>query len=309
MMQSLWANVRRSWYHHAWLQIATLTVLTATYGVILVFLTFGYNLKSILSLWGDSVQMTVYVDDEITAEKVESLGGQIRTIEGVEEVKFVSRQEAAEKFKMDMSGFMPEMVNDQDFTTPFPASFIIRFQDSLRQKIDSEKLGRLAKELAKLDGAEDVSYGQEWIQTYASFVSGINALGIGLIAILLCGSLFVVGNAIKTTIFMRREEIEILELFGATKRFIRMPYIVEGTLLGFVASGVAVMLTALGTSALRESITMQSIFVAVKSQFNPLPLWLTILVMFLGSGFGAASAYFFVGRLNHGWLAAKKADF
>ncbi len=308
-MLTLLANIRRSWSHHAWLQLATLTVLVATYSVVLTFLTFGYNLKSILSMWGDSVQMTVYVNDEITPDKVEALSKQLKSLDSIEDIRFISRQEAAEKFKMDMSGFMPEMLNDQDFSTPFPASFILRFKDSLREKLDSEKLGRIAKQIAALDGAEDISYGQEWLQNYASFVSGINMLGLVLIVILLCGSIFVIGNAVKTTIFVRREEIEILELFGATKSFIRTPYIIDGAVLGFMASLVAITLTSIAASALRQSITIQSIFIAVKSQFHFLPFWLTALFLVLGTSFGAASAYFFVGRLNHGWLAAKRNDF
>ncbi len=309
MMSSVLANIRRSWAHHAWLQLATLSVLVASYSVILAFLTFGFNLKSVLSLWGDSVQMTVYIDEELAPEKVTALGESLKAIEGVEYVRFVSRREAAEKFRIEMSGFMPEMVNDQDFTTPFPASYTIHFKESLRQKIDSDRLGVVAKQISKLEGAEDVSYGQEWVQNYATFVNGINVAGLGLIFFLLCGSIFVIGNAVKTAIFMRREEIEILELFGATKKFIRLPYIVDGAVLGFVASAVAITLTNLGVSALKESITMQSVFVAVRSQINTVPIWLALLFLILGTTFGALTAYFFVGRLNHGWLAAKRNDF
>ena len=308
-MSSVLANIRRSWLHHGWLQFATLSVLVASYSVILGFLTFGYNLKSVLSLWGDSVQMTVYLKEELEPEKITKIGEMLKAMESVEEVRFVSRREAAEKFKLDMSGFMPEMVNDQDFTTPFPASYTIRFKESLRQKIDSDRLGRMAKEISKLEGTEDISYGQEWVQNYAAFVNGINVVGLGLIFILLCGSVFVIGNAVKTSIFVRREEIEILELFGATKKFIRTPYIIDGALLGLVASVVAISLTNFGISALRESIGIESVFISIKSQISTVPIWLTVLFFLLGTGFGALSAYFFVGRLNHGWLAAKRNNF
>lgn len=309
MMSLVWANIRRSWTHHAWLQLTTLSVLVASYSVILAFLTFGHNLNSVLSLWGDSVQMTVYVDENLASEKISALGESLKAMEGVEGVRFVSKQEAAEKFRFDMSGFMPEMVNDQDFSTPFPASFTIRFKDSLRQKIDSDRLGRVAKQISKLEGAEDVSYGQEWVQNYATFVKGINIVGLGLILVLLCGSVFVIGNAVKTAIFVRREEIEILELFGATKKFIRLPYIIDGAFLGFIASVVAISVTSFSIGALKEAITMQSVFIAVKSQIHTIPIWLTILFLLLGTAFGALSAYFFIGRLNHGWLAAKRNDF
>jgi cell division transport system permease protein len=309
MTSSILANIRRSWVHHSWLQLATLTVLVASYTVILAFLTFGQNLKSVLSLWGDSVQMTVYVDEELAPEKVDALGNSLKDLDGVETVKFISKKEAAEKFKLDMSGFMPEMVNDQDFSTPFPASFVIRFRDSVRQKVDSEQLGKIAKQIFAFEGTEDVSYGQEWVQKYASFVSGINVIGLVLILILLCGSIFVIGNAVKTAIFVRREEIEILELFGATKKYIRTPYIIDGAVLGFIAGVIAVMVTNTGISALRESIDMQSVFMAIKSQLNPLSFGVIFLFLLLGTAFGALSAYFFVGRLNHGWLAAKRNDF
>lgn len=309
MLQQIWANLKRSWAHHAGLQVTTLTVLVAAYTLILSFLTVGQNLKSILSMWGDSIQMSVYVKNDISPEGVAELGKELQKIEGVTDVKFVSKVEAAEKFKIDMSGFMPEMLADSDFSAPFPASFIIKLGDKLKQKVDSKKLGQIAKQISLIEGTEDISYGQDWVQNYATFVGGVNTLGLIFVSVLLSASIFVIGNAVKTSVFVRKEEIEILELFGASKNYIRAPYVIEGALLGLGASLIAITITSVAFGAIRESISVQTIFLSVKTQFKFLSVYWVFLFMLAGTVFGGLSAYFFVRQLNHGWLASQRTDF
>ncbi len=301
-------SFKRSWLHHTGLQFATLTVLVATYTVVITFSSLGSNLNSILSMWGESVQMTVYLSDEASEENINKLKDELTSIEGVKDIRYVSKKDAAEKFKMDMSGFMPEVVNDQDFATPFPSSFVLNFKEKMRQKLDSENLGKIAKHISSLEGAEDISYGQEWLKNYASFIGGINQMAFTLIIILLFGGVFVIGNAIKTSIFMRKEEIEILELFGATSKFIRTPYVCEGALMGLLASSISLIFTFFLFKYFQESSAIQAVFLSVKTQFKFLSPVTMALFLFSGTTFGALSAFLFVRRLNHGWLAAQRTD-
>ncbi|MDZ4660272.1 MAG: permease-like cell division protein FtsX [Pseudomonadota bacterium] len=243
MNQMLWANLKRTWTHHFGTQMTTLIVLAASYAIICSFLTLGQNLRNILSLWGDSIQMTVFLKEETKEdsgnEKLTQLKTRLQAINGVDDVKYVSKQEAAEKFKMEMSGFMPEVFQDEEFIAPFPSSFIISFKDQLKQKIDTLRLAEIAKQISGFEGAEDIAYGQDWLNNYASFIKGINSMGLALVLVLLSGSVFVVGTSIKTSISARRDEIEIMELVGATSQMIRWPLVVEGLFLGLLASTVA----------------------------------------------------------------------
>lgn len=308
MMQIPWANIKRTWTHHLGAQLTTLIVLSASFAIICSVLTLGQNLRKVLTLWGDTIQMTVFLNENVDDAKLESLKARLHAVEGIEEVSFVSKQKAAEKFKMDMSGFMPEVFQDEEFIAPFPSSLILTFKDQLKKKIDTQRLSEIAKQISSFDGAEDIAYGQDWLNNYASFIKGINNMGWTLILVLLAGSIFVVGTSIKSSIFSRREEIEIMELVGATKGMIRWPLVFEGLFLGFLAAVIAVIFSYLGFVFLRESMASQSFFLTIQDQFNFLGALSIFLFIGIGTLCGGLSALFFARKLNHGWLASQRSE-
>ncbi len=308
MNQMLWSNLKRTWTYHFSSQITTLIVLVASYAIICAFLTLGQNLRSVLSMWGESIQMTVFLKENVSPEKLENLKARLQAVGEVADIRYVSKQEAAEKFKMDMSGFMPEVFQDEEFIAPFPSSFIISFKDQIKQKINTKRLSEIAKQVSEFEGAEDIAYGQDWLNNYASFISGINNMGWALIIVLLSGSIFVVGTSIKTSIFSRRDEIEIMELVGATNAMIRLPLVVEGMFLGLVSSIFAVVLTYFAFLFVKESMVTQAFFLTIQDQFHFLSGLSLFLFISTGTISGGLSALFFARKLNHGWLASQRSE-
>ncbi len=146
------------------------------------------------------------------------------------------------------------------------------------------------------------------MQNYAGFVSGLGKMALGLVIILLSASIFVVGTSVKTSIATRREEIEILELVGATPWRIRLPYVVEGVVTGLASSVLAVISTFLVFSFIRDAMSAQSIFLTVKTHLQFLNGFNIFLFILAGTAFGGFSAYFFVRKLNHGWLASQRSE-
>lgn len=302
-------GVGRSWHQHFGLQFATVTVLTATFSVVAFMLCLSFNFQRVLTVWGEQVQVSAYLEDGSNPTAVENLQKEIAARPDVSGVEYISKEQAANQFRDQMASYAPDLMSDAEFATPFPASLQIRLRSSQDGTQASEAnvtaLENFAKDLMKRDGIEDVSYGQSWVRNYSSFVAVIESMGgiIGLI--LLFGSVFIVGNSIRTLIAGRREEIEILELIGATSANIRRPYVLEGILLCALAAVVAVAVNAVLYSWQIAMMKRSLAFARMAQEFQFFSPLQTILFLATACALGAIGSWLTVRSLNDGWSAAK----
>jgi cell division transport system permease protein len=102
-----------------------------------------------------------------------------------------------------------------------------------------EVLRAVAAKADAMPGVEDVQYGEEWVAQYGAFMKFLRILGLLLGGFLLAGSALVVANTIRLAVYARREELEILSLVGASKPFVRIPFLIEGILMGVLGGGIA----------------------------------------------------------------------
>ncbi len=284
------------------MQVATLVVLTGTFSVVTAALLIHENLDRVLTHWGDSIRMSVFLkeEDPQNAELLEK----IRNQEGVENYEYISKSQAAALFKEQVKGYVPDLFVTENFDNPLPASFEIKFSADWSMGKFSQ-LVKFAEELTKVKAVEDVSYGQGWVKNYASIVDKFNASSGLLILVLLMGSLFVIGNSIRSSINQRSDEIEVLELIGSTPWFIRAPYMFEGALMGLFSSVLALMATWV---LYRWQIQTIDSGIGIwggdhKVQF--LSLQLQFYVVATGVFFGWLGSFLCVAHLSSGWIAQK----
>jgi cell division transport system permease protein len=168
---------------------------------------------------------------------------------------------------------------------------------------DFSRLESLAQTIKEIPRVEDVSYGQSWVRNYASFVDTLTAVGLVMAGILLSGSLFVIGNSIRAAVAARREEVEILELVGATSSMIRRPFVVEGFAMGAIASICALALNV-GLHFWQKSMMESSL---VMARIVPLVEFLDLVTILgfvvVGGLLGGFGAWLSVRRINDGWSA------
>jgi cell division transport system permease protein len=300
--------VGRAWRHNPGTQMATLGVLTATFALVLFMLTFSTNFKRVLTVWGEKVQIAVYLEDGLPITTIEKIKKEIQSMASVAEVEFVSKEVAADLFREQMASYAPDLMADPEFATPFPASLNVRLKEESAAEISLSRIEQLARRLQKREGVEDVSFGQSWIRNYASFLDVIQTAGMAIGGVLLLASLLIVGNSIRTLVAGRREEIEILELIGATRSFIRRPYILEGALLGAIASGLAVAANGAIFSWQLNVMKKSLAFARISNEFRYFQFWEILLIILVASLIGALGAWFTVRSLNDGWAAAKKLE-
>lgn len=299
------SNLKRSWIHHTGMQLTTLIVLMASFSVVSFVFIFMLNIESIISNWGDSIRVTAYIKDDVTAEHIEALKQKILKLEDTAGIDFVDKTTAKNTFKQQMATYAPSLLNDAEFSNPFPASFIVTIKSGLHDQKGVSRLERIAGEIQTMDGVEDVSYGQNWVKNFSQLADGISHSGWILIGVLLAGSLLVISNSIRVSISSRKEEIEILELVGATSSMIRRPFIFEAAIMGFLAMVLALSvnygLFFWGAEFLKNNLS----FARLSDQIIFIRPVFLVLLAFGGLAWGAMSAFFTVRKLNSGWSAAQ----
>jgi cell division transport system permease protein len=195
---------------------------------------FSENVKNLITQVESKNQIMVYLKDDVSDASIKTLKSDIESMENVKGVTFVSKAEAlknAEKTLGDKSKLLSGFESDN----PYPNSFEVAIKDM-------SLYSQTVKQLTKLTGVENVSDNSPIAAKLTNISRVINRVGIVLFLILIGVSLFLISNAIKIAVFVRRREINIMKFVGATNGFIRWPFVVEGMFIGLAAGVLGIVL-------------------------------------------------------------------
>lgn len=227
------ANIRQN------LLISLVTVVTIAVSLLLIslFLLVFVNLESLADSWSEKVQVTGYFDHEPAPAELSALTVKIRQLPGTDKVSYVSRSDALKRFKDRLKG--QEALLEGVPADILPPSVDIRLQRDYRH---AEEVEAYVARLKKIPGITEVQYGEEWVKRFSTFMNFMRLVGAILGIFLTLAVVFIVSNTIKLTIYSRKEELELMELVGATPFFIKAPFLIEGVVQG-AAGGVIALLT------------------------------------------------------------------
>lgn len=228
------ANLRQNVF------VSAVTVGTIALALLIasLFLLVYVNLDGMAQGWSDKVQVTAYFDQEPAPLVVAALKGRVQALPGTSKVIFVSQAEAEKRLRGRLKG--QESLLEGISPEVLPASLEIRLD---RDHRDNESVAAYVRKLKQIQGISEVQYGEEWVQRFNSFMNLFRLMGGLLGAFLTITVLFIVSNTIKLTIYARKDELELLGLVGATRFFIKAPFLIEGVLQG--AAGAVISLLAL----------------------------------------------------------------
>lgn len=219
----------------------TSAVAVATIGVSLVlvgaFALLLQNMEELLDRFGDDLHITAFLDDALSEADRLLLEARLATVEGVGHVRYVSKDEALERFSggVGRGGAFLEGLGEN----PLPASLEITL---IPERRSAEGLRMAVGSMQGLPGIADLSSGQDWVEGYLRAVALVRGIGIGLAVILAFATLLIVANTIRLAILARRDELEILALVGASRSFVQTPFFLEGALQGAVGGALALVL-------------------------------------------------------------------
>ncbi|MDQ4144588.1 MAG: permease-like cell division protein FtsX [Actinomycetota bacterium] len=180
--------------------------------------------------WEAKVEVSAYLSNDITEGEQQALQTEITELPQVQEVTYVSQEEALEEFKEIFRG-QPELYETLTEDS-LPASLRIKLHDAE----DTETVAALIR---NRPGVDDVRYGGSIIKTLLRVNSLLRTITLVLAIILMAAAAALIANTIRLGIFARREEIGIMKLVGATKWFIRIPFMLEGVFAALVGALIA----------------------------------------------------------------------
>ncbi|MEE8283225.1 MAG: permease-like cell division protein FtsX [candidate division NC10 bacterium] len=223
-------NFRRG----GWGVIASIGAIAIAFLVTGIFLLLTLNLSTVVARWAEDFQVVVFLDDTITKKQRTLVQKRLDGEMAVRDVTYLSKKEALADFRRKIRG--QESLLEGLKTNPLPASFQLRIREQYQT---ADALGLLAASLKRMEGIEDVLYGQEWVERLTSLIEVMKILGIVIGGVLGVASLFIVANTIRMAVYARAQEIEIMRLVGATRAYIQIPLILEGTLQGGLGAALA----------------------------------------------------------------------
>lgn len=152
-------------------------------------------------------------------------------------IQFINSTQALERFQEKFPELQGIIENLK--INPFPPCFEIALQE---KNLSSEEIDSFIQEIRKMKGVEEVQFNRDWVEKMQSLSRLVKAVGFFLGGILILASFFIISNIIKLNVIARREEIEILRLVGATDTFIRIPFLIEGIILGILGGLLSLLL-------------------------------------------------------------------
>jgi cell division transport system permease protein len=294
----------RVWSRHWALQIASVTIMTIVL-IIMNFLFLGYSaFNGTVGHWGRALEMIVYLKEGTSTESLAMLREKIESSGQFSDIVYTSKKEATRRFLESLGHESLELMKDPKWKSPIPSSFELKLSDEIPADQRAQQLETWADRFRSFDYIEEVFYGQGWVENFSRFLAGARGLILGIWILSLSVGLMIVSNCIRLSFLQRREEIEILELVGATPGFIRTPFLLEGIVLGILASVLSLASSYLIHSLLLAWMGERMSFWLAVRELMPLKGWYVLANFGAGTVFGLLGAWYCVRKLNTGWSAA-----
>ena len=220
---------------------ASIIIMCATMFIFGLFFVIGENVNSVITQLESEQGIQIFIEEDATEQEIETLESQIKSIQGVNKVTFVSKEDALNSMKTTLGD--ETLFEGWDEENPFPASYFVTLTDlSLNEQVQSEILN--------LDNVDEIASENTTINRLRSLANGIQITTIIILALLIIISIFIIAYTIKLTVHARRREISIMKYVGATNNFIRGPFIVEGIIIGVISAIITLVILGLAYNAI-----------------------------------------------------------
>ena len=216
--------------------LASMATMAACIFMFGIFYILVFNVNAMVQDAEESVAITVFFDEGLSEDKIKDIGKDIEKRSEVREIVFVSAEEAWESFK---EVYFEGNEEYADGFSENPLANSANYEIYLK---DISKQSTLVKYLESIKGVRDVKQSQSVAETLTEFNKILSIVSGGIIMILLCVAVFLINNTITVGIAVRKEEIAIMKLIGATDYLVRSPFIVEGVVIGLVGASAPLTL-------------------------------------------------------------------
>jgi cell division transport system permease protein len=208
--------------------VAIITIAIAMTLLGITYIT-GTEIYNIVDRMKTQLQIEIFLLPGATDTEMSRIENALNSEELVADFRFVSQDEAAERFSAEFGEDIYEVLE----VNPLPPSYTVQISSNYQT---FSEISSFAESIQNLGGIDEVKYRQNFLQLLERYYRAAAVIGGVFMAIILGAAVLLVGNTIKLSIFAKREVIRIMRLVGATNRFIRTPFIIEGIIQGLLGS-------------------------------------------------------------------------
>lgn len=225
------------------LSLASISCITITLIVVSIAIILSFNVNNFATLVERDVSIVTFLETEITENQIVEVEEQIVLIDNVESYEFKGKMEITDEMMESSDVFKSIMGEWTKEESPIQDTFTVKVSDITQIK-------ETADAIKEIEHVSVVKYGEGMVEQLVTVFDVVEKISIGMVIALIIVTAFLIANTIKITIFSRKREIEIMRLVGASNINIKIPFIIEGLLLGILGSIIPIILTTYGYSAL-----------------------------------------------------------
>lgn len=226
------------------MSIASICVLVSCFILTGSAVLVSLNVSRVVESVGASNETTVYLTEDVSRVEAVYIGRDIAKIKNVESAEYISRDDSLVAFKDDLG---EDIFENMEKENPLPDSFTVVMKDL-------SKYDKTVKKIKAIEGVEKVSSRTELAKKLTSINNLVQVLSFWIVLVLAVISLFIISNTIRATMYSRRFEISIMKSVGATNTFVRIPFVVEGMTIGFIAAALSTVAIVFLYDLLKEII-------------------------------------------------------
>jgi len=230
MLRRIFRNAILGIVRHSGLSLITIAVITLTFGTTSALALFAFGAGEIIDYYESRALVTAFFTDDATEEQILSLRSELLQREGVAEVTYISKEQAFSIYSEQFRD-RPELLENIP-TNILPASLDVR-TDNL------DDLPQVAEFFEGNELVEEVAFYQDVVERFKNLVNVARASLLGLVLVFSGISIAVVLITIGLIIYSMEEEIKVMALLGATRRYIRLPFIIQGAIYGLIAAVIS----------------------------------------------------------------------
>jgi len=263
--------------------IATTAFTLACVGV---FLLLYLNLRGVASSLEDDIQVIIYLTDGQSPQAIEDFQRRLRAEPQVATLSYVSKEQALADFRTQYPAEHQLLQGLGE--NPLPASLVVTMSPRFRSP---EAVKHWAERLNGVPGVAQVQYNRDWVENLTAVIGFIELAAMGVGMILSAASITIIASTIRLTLYARRDEVEIMRLIGATAAFIKVPYLLEGAVLGALGGMLSLALLRSGFEFFKVQLGGTGRLLGLDSTFGFFPARVSLAIVLIGLMLGCAGSF------------------
>ncbi|MBI4681847.1 MAG: ABC transporter permease [Nitrospirae bacterium] len=285
-------TVFKSLWLEKWINLLTILSISIGLSLVTTFIMMSLNMESVLQRWAKNFGMVVYLTETISQEEEDSLKNQLAEDIDIIEVKYISKDTALEELRKTLGAntLIFEGLNEN----PLPSSFELKLKSDL---LSPEIIINKAAKIEKMSGVEEVQYGEKWLSSLYTISKTMKTGSIVIGGAVFIAITFITYSTIKIFFYRRKEEIETLKLLGATRSFIRMPFLLEGLIIGLLGGIISSL--AIFSIYSFTSLKVIEFLPSVKLFMTSIPFEIYIAVPLAGTLVSVIGSIIAVGKIRY----------